>query len=76
MYGIFLPDKPAEMSSTYRSSSSASNAVNGLYLPSANLPDVKQLTHSENQANPWLRVDLLAEHFIISVVILNRESKL
>ena len=63
--------KPTSQSSTYSDSWSypASNAVDG-----NGDPDIRKCTHTNEENNPWWRVDLGREEPVAEVNIVNRDS--
>lgn len=66
--------KPVEMSSVY-AQFYGSKAVDGVYLPDQTEAEWSQLAQTGHDVHPWMRIDLLHRHLIMSVRILNRISK-
>ena len=68
--------KQALLSSTYTNPEGgfhkASNAIDGVYRPQANVPEWSSIAHSKTEDNPWWRVDLFGVRCIWAVNILNR----
>ena len=60
--------KPTIQSSTYETGYS-SNAVDGVYHPDYY---VSSCTHTNDDEEPWWRVDLMAQYTVTSVNITNR----
>jgi hypothetical protein len=73
-----LLGKPAEQSSYHADLSGcsleATKAFDGIYLPDGN-PEEISLAHTLLETNPWIRVDLVEDHIIAAVNILNRASR-
>lgn len=59
-------NKPADQSSTYHWTKSASKAVDGVTSGAGNF------SHTKVRSSQWWRVDLLAEYFVYNVILHNR----
>ncbi|XP_067939530.1 uncharacterized protein [Watersipora subatra] len=67
---LLAQGKKTEMSSLFSPSFTSDKAVDGIYIPTNG--DSSSLMHTENEENPWWRVDLAKTHCISAVNILNR----
>ncbi|XP_067945208.1 fucolectin-1-like [Watersipora subatra] len=66
--------KPAKMISTYLSDMGAEDGVDGVYIPPEDDEQASML-YTNDETNPWWRVDLLDKYCIWGVNILNRSWK-
>ena len=71
-----LLGKRAEMSSQHDKDNSehfrAEKAVDGVYVPVDGLDEQASLAHSEEETQPWWRVDLAAQYCVWAVNIVDR----
>lgn len=75
MVSCLPTDKPAWLSSLYREDTTADEAVDGIYVIEPPIDEAVSIAHSQEQINPWWRVNLQEIHCIIAVNITNRISK-